>query len=94
MARMTVADKLGLDVFHTDEGNPHITIHKDYKNEEEIHKLVLACPAALYVYENGEVQFSYEGCLECGTCRVISGGKVIDTWNHPIGETGVQFRQG
>ena len=27
MAKMSVDDKLGLDLFHTDEHNPHITVN-------------------------------------------------------------------
>ena len=94
MARMSVDDKLALSVFHTDEANPHIVINEDYDNEEEIRKVVLACPAALYHYDNGKVTFSHEGCLECGTCRVVSGGKVVKSWNHPFGEMGVTYMQG
>ncbi|MBQ2640979.1 MAG: 4Fe-4S dicluster domain-containing protein, partial [Lachnospiraceae bacterium] len=53
-----------------------------------------ACPAGLYHYENGKVTFSHEGCLECGTCRVLSIDKVVKSWDHPMGGAGVQFRQG
>ena len=95
MARkVPVDDKLGYDIFHTDESYAHIEIDKDYKNEEEIRKVVLACPAGLYKYENGVVTFSHEGCLECGTCRVVSGGKVVKSWNHPYGGAGVTYVQG
>ena len=51
--KVSVDDKLGYNVFHTDESYAHIEIDKDYKNEEEIRKVVLACPAGLYKYENG-----------------------------------------
>ena len=61
---------------------------------EEINKVLLACPAGLYHYENGKVTFSHEGCLECGTCRVLSIDKVVKSWDHPMGGAGVQFRQG
>ena len=94
MAKMSVDDKLGLDLFHTDEHNPHITVNEDYDNMEEINKVLLACPAGLYHYENGKVTFSHEGCLECGTCRVLSIDKVVKSWGHPMGGAGVQFRQG
>lgn len=94
MARVSVDDKLGWDNFHTDESNAHIEIDPDYKDEAEIRKVVLACPAGLYKYENGEVTFSYEGCLECGTCRVVSGGKVVKKWNHPVGDMGITYMQG
>ena len=42
MAKMSVDDKLGLDLFHTDEHNPHITVNEDYDDMEEIRKVLLA----------------------------------------------------
>ena len=41
---MSVDDKLGLDLFHTDEHNPHITVNEDYDDMEEIRKVLLASP--------------------------------------------------
>ncbi|MEE1227919.1 MAG: ferredoxin family protein [Lachnospiraceae bacterium] len=94
MKKLTIEDKLGLDVFHTDEENSHIDVDTDYKDEEEIKKLVLACPASCYTYIDGSLKFSHLGCLECGTCRVLSHGKIVKSWNYPHGEVGVSFRQG
>ena len=73
MAKMSVDDKLGFDKFVTDEHESHILINEDYHDEAEIKRLVMACPANLYHYDDGKLVFSHEGCLECGTCRVISG---------------------
>ena len=67
MAKMSVDDKLGLDLFHTDEHNPHITVNEDYDDMEEIRKVLLACPAGLYHYENGKVTFSHEGVYSPST---------------------------
>ena len=53
MKKLTIEDKLGLDVFHPDEENSHIDVATDYKDEEEIKKLVLACPASCYTYLDG-----------------------------------------
>ncbi len=94
MKKLKIEDKLGLNIFHTDDDNSHIEINKDYDNEEEIMKVVLACPAACYKYEDGHVSFSHLGCLECGTCRVLSRGKLVKEWNHPMGEVGVIYREG
>ena len=69
--KVPVDDKLGYDVFHTDEGYAHIEINKDYANEEEIRKVVLACPAGLYKYENGEISFGrYDPALDANTVWV------------------------
>ncbi len=94
MAKMSIDDKLGLDKFDTDEENAHIQIDENYANEEDIRRLVMACPAQLYKYEDGKLSFNYEGCLECGTCRVLSKGKVIKSWDHPVGGAGVVYKQG
>ena len=93
MANMSVDDKLGYVRFNTDE-QPHIAINEEYHDEKKIELLVMACPAGLYRYENRKIIFNHEGCLECGTCRVLSGGKVVKSWKYPAGGMGVEFRQG
>ena len=94
MAKMIVDDKLGTVKFVTDEHNPHIYINEDYADEAEIKRLVMACPAELYKYTDGKLTFNHEGCLECGTWRVISGGKGVKSWTHPQGAMGVEFHKG
>ena len=49
------------------------------------------CPASCYVLVDDRIVFSYEGCLECGTCRVICPMEAI-TWNFPVSGKGVQYR--
>ena len=44
---MSVDDKLGLDLFHTDEHNPHITVNEDYDNMDEVQKRT----ASVYCHE-------------------------------------------
>ena len=59
-----------------------------------IDRVVRVCPAALYKKDGDGVRFDYLGCLECGTCRVLSGGKLVESWNYPVGAFGMSFRQG
>ncbi len=95
MASMTVDNKLGVNRFLPDEKHSHIDVDKGYGDLKEIKRLVLACPAHLYVLEpGGKLTFSHEGCLECGTCRVLSGGKVVRSWEYPEGGMGVEYRIG
>lgn len=95
MKRMTVEDKLGKTKFVVDEQNAHITIDKDYLDKHESVRLCNACPAGLYKLDAaGNLQFSYLGCLECGTCRVLSLGKVVTSWDYPNDGYGVSFRLG
>ena len=92
--RMTVEDKLGADKFIVDEEHSHILVDKACRDAAEIDRVVRVCPAALYKKDGDGVRFDYLGCLECGTCRVLSGGKLVESWNYPVGAFGVSFRQG
>lgn len=94
MKKMTVDDKLGLNVFHTDEEVSHIDVDLEYADEAEIKKLLLACPAECYKYIDNRLTFSHLGCLECGTCRVFSFGKIVKQWKHPEGGIGISYRRG
>lgn len=95
MSEMTVEAKLAVNKFFVDEENAHIEIDKDYPDKQEMLKLVKACPAGLYKFDkNGTLTFDYAGCLECGTCRVLSKGKVIKKWNYPESSFGIEYRMG
>lgn len=95
MEHLTMDDKLGLDKFRTDEGMSHIEIDQTYSDRAEIDRLILACPAGLYsLDEDGRLSFDFEGCLECGTCRVLCGGKAVKRWDYPRGDMGVNYRKG
>lgn len=93
MAKMTVADKLGANKFNVFEEKSHIEVDKQHADKEEVNRVVRICPAALYTEDENGVRFDYLGCLECGTCRVLSGGKVVKEWEYPVGSFGVGFRQ-
>lgn len=94
MAHMTVDDKLGCTRFNTDEDHPHIVIDENCADEKLLIRLTQACPAGLYRMEEGKLVFSHEGCLECGTCRVLAGNRALKTWTYPVNGKGVEFTQG
>ncbi len=86
--------KLGVDKFFVDEGEAHIELVEN-PDPVELAKLVTACPAGLYkVDENGNVQFDYAGCMECGTCRILCGETILKRWNYPNGTFGIEYRCG
>jgi ferredoxin like protein len=90
---MGLKAKLGLDVFKHDS-EPHIRIKPGMEKDPRLKRAVLVCPAGLYsLNKEGAVEFTIDGCLECGTCRIACGVEVLD-WNYPSGGTGVQFRFG
>lgn len=95
MAKMTIEDKLGLNKFNTNELNSHIDVDKEYLDKQEVERVCRACPAGLYKLDaEGKLSFDHLGCLECGTCRVLSGGKVIKGWHYPQSGYGISFRMG
>jgi ferredoxin like protein len=49
------------------------------------------CPAHIYEWKDGHITISYEGCLECGACRIGCPKDNID-WKFPRGGFGIQFR--
>jgi len=85
--------KLGLDVFKESQ-EFHIKIREGRERDARLKKAVLVCPAGLYSEnEDGRVELSVDGCLECGTCLLACGDEVLD-WHYPGGGSGVQFRFG
>lgn len=91
---VNVDDKLALNKYHVDEENAHIELRDDM-TDAEFRQLVLACPAGLYKLDpQGHRAFDYAGCLECGTCRVLSGRTGLARWEYPVGSLGVEYRWG
>lgn len=93
---MSIEQKLSLDKFNVDEGNPHIVVHPEKLDATTIKALTMGCPAGLYTLnEKGDLVFEVAGCLECGTCRVICAHKPGGMeWNHPGPSFGVFYRSG
>ncbi len=88
-----IEDKLGLLRYKIDAEHPHIQISKEICEECKHRPCIVGCPANCFKYEDEEMQFQYEDCIECGTCRVICPYGAVD-WNYPRGTFGVKFRYG
>jgi len=83
-------DILQSDVWNVDE-EPHIVV--DYSKCEKCptKPCIYLCPAGCYTLAGDRVVFSYVGCVECGTCRVICPMDAI-TWNYPKNGHGIIYR--
>ena len=91
--RFSPEELLGLDRFEVDEGNPHIIVDKTICATCKGRACLVACPARCYrLNKEGEVNFEYAGCLECGTCRVLCSDGGVTSWNYPRASFGVSFR--
>lgn len=83
-------DALNADVWDVDE-KPHIEVDTTKCATCKTRPCISFCPASTFVLLGGKVLHSYEGCLECGTCRVLCPMDAI-TWKYPMSGRGVQYR--
>jgi ferredoxin like protein len=89
---MTIDDKLALNLFHVDK-EPHIKVNQEICLKCPHRLCTYICPVENYKLEDDKVVFSWEGCLECGTCRIICDQGALD-WNYPRGGFGIIYRCG
>ncbi|MCE4623292.1 MAG: 4Fe-4S dicluster domain-containing protein [Caldisphaeraceae archaeon] len=83
-------DILQSDVWDVDE-DPHIIVDSEKCLECPTKPCIYLCPAGCYVKAGDRVIFSYEGCVECGTCRVICPMDAVK-WNYPKSGKGILYR--
>lgn len=90
-SKVNIDDKLYLNTYNVDTF-PHLAI-KDQKICETCKEktCTFICPARVYEFKDGHIAVGYEGCLECGACRIACSHDNID-WNFPRGGFGIQFR--
>lgn len=72
---------------------PHIVIQEDLCRACEGRPCTIVCPANLYIWEGDCMVHNCEGCLECGSCRLVCPLGAI-TWRYPRGGYGVRYRWG
>ncbi len=54
----------------------------------------MCCPAGCYTVEGRKVVLITDGCLECGTCRVVCDTHINVEWEYPRSGYGIQFKFG
>src|SRR5579885_3021792 len=85
-----IEERLELVRFKVDK-TPHIRVRTEECKGCDTTPCVFVCPAGLFELLGDEMHFSYEHCLECGTCYVACERKAIE-WEYPRGGWGVSFR--
>ncbi len=91
---LKVEDLLFLDRFKVDvESHLKIKNSDICKNECKGQECLYLCPANVYRLEGDRIAVAYEGCLECGSCRVGCPHLNID-WRFPKGGYGVSHKFG
>ena len=92
-----VEEKLFQNRYRVDAGRPHITIKDPQICATSCDKkqCTVCCPAGCYTEEgNGRVVMISDGCLECGTCRIICDEHHNVEWDWPRGGFGILFKFG
>ena len=88
-------ERLYQNRYLVDEGRPHISINRRAHDTDELKSLISICPAACYeMGEDGRVEIISDGCMECGTCRIVCQDTGEIEWNYPRGGYGVLFKFG
>lgn len=90
---MTDRSEKLLCVRHRVAEKGHIVLDNSKCTGCELKPCLYFCSAGCFTEKEGEVNFRYEGCLECGTCRVMCRTGAL-TWGYPLGGYGVSFRIG
>lgn len=88
-------EKLFQNRYKVDGGRPHIQItNADVCHQCQSKACTVCCPASCYTKEgDGRVTLITDGCLECGTCRVVCAERNVQ-WEYPRGGYGILFKFG
>jgi len=92
MNPVKVEDKLAVNKFDIDK-EVHIRIHEDICEVCKDHSCLYVCPAGCFKQTEDHITFSYEGCLECGSCKIVCEKEAID-WALPRGGFGICYQYG
>ena len=96
-AVVNVEEKLYQNRYRVDHGRPHIRIvaPEVCRSQCAAQPCTFVCPALCYKTEgNGTVTLITDGCLECGSCRVICSEHSNVAWDYPRGGHGILFKFG
>ncbi len=85
-------ERLGLLKYNFDK-EPHIKVNMEKCEHCDPRACVAGCPAGCFKVQEEKLVFTYEDCIECGTCKIICPRNAIE-WNYPRGTFGVSFRHG
>ena len=91
---VNVEDKLFLNRYRVDE-EPHLRIVDPAvcRTDCSGQPCLYLCPANVYKLEQDRISVAYEGCLECGSCRIGCPHFNIE-WRFPQGGYGIRHKFG
>lgn len=95
MSSVDVETKLFQNRYLVDAERPHIRIRVPALGEQKCaaRPCVTCCPAGCYTTAGRKITLITDGCLECGTCRIVCTQRNLD-WEYPRGGYGIQYKFG
>lgn len=89
---MAIEDKLYQTRFNVDTG-AHIRVDAKTCQGCNEKPCLYVCPVQNYKLKGEELDFAWQGCVECGACCVVCLRGAI-AWSYPRGGFGVCLRYG
>jgi len=89
---MDLEEKLSRVRFRVDQ-TPHIKIERSLCRACLNRPCLYVCPVKNYVLDGEDIVFSWQGCMECGACRIVCENNAVE-WSYPRGGFGLCLRQG
>lgn len=89
---ISIEERLGLLGFEVDKER-HIKVDTKVCSGCKDKPCLRFCPAKRFTIEKGEIVHNYEGCLECGSCKIACPRGAVD-FSYPRGGYGVYYRYG
>ena len=89
---MAIEDKLSTTRYNVD-AEPHIRVDTKICETCPEKPCLYICPVQNYVLRDDKLEFSWQGCVECGACQITCIMGAID-WDYPRGGFGVGLRYG
>ena len=93
---LKVEDKLFQNRYRVDADRPHISV-KDVTVCTDLcttRQCTVCCPAGCWSFDDGKIGLMTDGCLECGTCRIVCDEFKNVDWSYPRGGYGILFKFG
>lgn len=89
---MKIEDKLAINKYDIDR-DCHIKIEEETCRACRDRRCIPVCPAGCFSLRDEDTVFSFEGCLECGSCRIVCEKGAID-WTLPRAGFGICYQYG
>jgi ferredoxin like protein len=89
---MKIEDKLAVNKYDIDRDS-HIRINEETCRLCPHHRCLSVCPAGCFSLPEETMVFSFEGCLECGSCRIVCEKGGVD-WTLPRPGFGICYEYG